>query len=606
MRVWILGNLAAFLLLISSGFAAEMEWLEVRSPHFSVVTDAGEKRGREVALRFEQMRAVFGTLMAKAKVNLPVPLQIVAFRTTPEMQAYAPLWNGKPTQAAGLFEGDDDRSFILIDLGVGDPWQVVFHEYAHQLLNGNSSAQFQPWFEEGFAEYFSSIRITGKEAEVGLEPRRDYQFLQQGSWVKVADLFRVQQDSSTYNENGDQRTTFYAESWLVVHYLFDKRLTSQLDSYFKLTMEKHLPVEEAIQRAFGMSAADFDLALEHYDKANRFASYKLPAPAGMEGNDYTANPLGQIEVKTVLADMDLHSRDFRDRAKGEFEDVLKLEPDNVAALRGLGYSYFLEHDFARAGEYFNRAVQHDPENPRLLYYSALMIEQQDGPGVGNDVQELLVIQKRLEKAVELDPEFADAYCRLAFTYVSQGEPGKALRTMAKAAALNPRSQAYALNLAEIYLFNGRVAGALDLLEPLQPDIEPRFAAQATQLLERARAAQQAIAAGKTVAAQPVSGDKPEPARPVSAVQDSQDSPHATSSTRFLKGRLIAVDCSASPEAVLTVVSGPTTWKLHARDSTRVITIGAENLSCDWSNRMVAVNYEQTGEGTGEIISLELQ
>lgn len=44
------------LCLVASAFAGEPAWVEVRSPHFSVVTDAGEKRRREVALRFEQMR----------------------------------------------------------------------------------------------------------------------------------------------------------------------------------------------------------------------------------------------------------------------------------------------------------------------------------------------------------------------------------------------------------------------------------------------------------------------------------------------------------------------------------------------------------------------
>jgi hypothetical protein len=93
---------------------AESQWLEVRSPHFSVVTDAGERRGREVAIRFEQMRAVFAALMTKANVNLPVPLQIVAFRNTKEMRQFVPLWNGKPIQAAGLFQGGEDRTFILL------------------------------------------------------------------------------------------------------------------------------------------------------------------------------------------------------------------------------------------------------------------------------------------------------------------------------------------------------------------------------------------------------------------------------------------------------------------------------------------------------------
>jgi len=52
-----------------SAFAGELQWMEIRSPHFSVVTDAGEKRGREVAMRFEQMRAVFGGSDVQGKLE---------------------------------------------------------------------------------------------------------------------------------------------------------------------------------------------------------------------------------------------------------------------------------------------------------------------------------------------------------------------------------------------------------------------------------------------------------------------------------------------------------------------------------------------------------
>jgi len=108
-----------FLLLSATGsWAGASEWVEIKSPHFSVITDAGEKRGREVALRFEQMRAVFGTLMTKGKVNIPVPLQIVAFRNTKELRQVAPLWKGKPTELSGLFEGGEDRGFIMLDMSV--------------------------------------------------------------------------------------------------------------------------------------------------------------------------------------------------------------------------------------------------------------------------------------------------------------------------------------------------------------------------------------------------------------------------------------------------------------------------------------------------------
>ena len=69
---------------------ADQPWVEVRSQHFSLITDAGEKRGREVLTRFEQMRAAFGVIFNKASVTFPVPLQIVAFRSTKQMREFVP------------------------------------------------------------------------------------------------------------------------------------------------------------------------------------------------------------------------------------------------------------------------------------------------------------------------------------------------------------------------------------------------------------------------------------------------------------------------------------------------------------------------------------
>src|SRR5689334_1837025 len=96
------------ILLTVSAFAAEPRWLQVQSPHFVVITDAGEKRAREVVFHFEQMRSVYGSLMVRQKVNLPIPMQIVAFRNTKEMRQFVPLWHGKPTAVDGLFIPSSD------------------------------------------------------------------------------------------------------------------------------------------------------------------------------------------------------------------------------------------------------------------------------------------------------------------------------------------------------------------------------------------------------------------------------------------------------------------------------------------------------------------
>src|SRR3989475_9639848 len=105
---------SAVLSAVVPALAAEPQWLEIQSPHFSVVTDAGEKRGREVAMRFEQMRGVFGSLFPGVKVNTPIPLQIIAFRNSKELRQVSPMFRGKPTEVAGLFQAGEDRCFIML------------------------------------------------------------------------------------------------------------------------------------------------------------------------------------------------------------------------------------------------------------------------------------------------------------------------------------------------------------------------------------------------------------------------------------------------------------------------------------------------------------
>src|SRR5271157_2364814 len=80
----------------NSASAAEPPWLEIHSPHFTVITDAGEKKGREVAVRFEQMRSVFASMLGKDRLNQPVPLTILAFKNDKTYYQLAPLRGGQP------------------------------------------------------------------------------------------------------------------------------------------------------------------------------------------------------------------------------------------------------------------------------------------------------------------------------------------------------------------------------------------------------------------------------------------------------------------------------------------------------------------------------
>ena len=578
--------------------AGEPQWVEVRSANFSVVTDAGERRGREVAMRFEQMRAVFGTLMVKAKVNLPVPLQIVAFRNTKEMRQVAPLFRGKPTELAGLFQGGEDRSFIMLDMSVEEPYHTVFHEYAHQLLNGNIGWQPDPWFEEGFAEYFASIEVDSKQARVGKIPEDEYLILQQIGTMKISDLFKVRQNSQTYNESGNHRTTFYAESGMLMHYIYDHQLLPKVALYFDLKDTKHAAVEEAVQQAFGMSPQQLDKALRDYISAGRYRYYPIPNPPNIVESNFKASAMKPTDARAVLADIHLHSPDYRDKARAEFEDILKSEPDNSAACRGLGYAYLQHQEYDKAGEYFKRASELDSKDPRVHYYHAMLMARQSGDGGGAD---LTAITKELETAISLDPEFADSYAMLAFAQSTGGDRAAAIASMQKALAINPRNESYLVNLANIYLANREPEKAKTVLQSLRTSDNPQLAARIEAMLEQIEEYQSMVEAAATSRTMEVRTES-EPHEVVVATA----APPKPVPAKFLKGVLTAVDCGSEPAAVLTILSGSTTWKMTINDRNHVVLIGADEFSCSWKKQKVAVNYRETGTGLGSVISLELQ
>src|SRR5215467_9972262 len=78
------------------------DWTEIKSTHFDVLTDGGEKSGRELAQQFEQMRSVFAQLFA-TRIKQSVPLQIIALKNSSQVGQYSPLYKGKPIRSAGFY-----------------------------------------------------------------------------------------------------------------------------------------------------------------------------------------------------------------------------------------------------------------------------------------------------------------------------------------------------------------------------------------------------------------------------------------------------------------------------------------------------------------------
>ena len=584
---------------------ADTTWVEVKSQHFRVITDAGEKNGREIAEHFEQMRASFGLIFGRKTLNEPVPLTIIAFRNTKEIRQYSPLFQGKIVELAGFFVPGQDEDFVAVDLTHDDSWETVEHEYAHDLLNANYMAT-APWFDEGFAEFFSSLKVSKGVVELGAGIPEAPALLQ-GRKLGLQELFEVEHHSETYNKNGQRRDMFYVESWLVVHYLFDTDdLAAKAARYFALRNNQQMPVPQAVQQAFGMTVPEMEKAVLDYLRANKVKGRYFSLKEQAISTDVTVRTLDPLEARAQLADLHLHSPDYQAAAIKEFEAILAENPNLADAQRGLGYAYLRQQNFPKATEHLQAAAKLGSKDPKVYYYMAMLL-QQENPAALTSPE----VMAHLRHAVELDPQYADALAMLGVSLMnSRTSPAEAESNLARAVALSPRNDMYRYNYALALLNQQQIDKGKQMLNMVLHSSDPMVAEQARQTLQKAderlayeRNSEKTINIAReqpTFTREPLPSAEPEPKA------DEPQAPVKPMKTAYLQGMLVSIDCASPPAAVMTVSSGNKVWKMMVADTEHVVLIGADKFSCSWTHKKVAFNYAPSAPDEGKVISVEIQ
>ncbi|MGA2965853.1 MAG: tetratricopeptide repeat protein [Terriglobales bacterium] len=625
----------------------EPKWIEVHSAHFSVITDGGDKRGREVALRMEQMRSVFGQLLLKDKLKMPVPITVIALKNDNQYGLVAPV---KQSHAAGFYVPGPDRVYIVLDLFAIDPWQAVAHSLAHYFLNYNYPPA-QGWFDEGMAEYFGSIHI-GKQVEIGADPelqpewhedafddlvgmRRDpktpqslTQLASSPVWLSMVDLFTMKHDGSGTRE-GTHNTLYYAQSWIVMHYLVNKQKMPEAGTYFDLVQNQKVPVEKAVVQAFDMTPDQMEEEVKTYfktlsglgialDQAKKPVAQpvdvqqpdRLALPFGADDIGMTVTPVKDEEARAAIGDVMARIPEHRDQAVHDLQQLTEVPKDNEAAHRGLAQEYLRQKKFDAASKELEKAAELNPRDPWIWYYRSA-VKYQKAQATRQEMQGLANMMQDLRAVADWYPDFADAYNMLGMARVEGGGINSALEAQRQAIALSPRNAEYQFNLGQIYVAGKKWDLAREMFTRLKAGPDRTAAEAAKQELEDLetlqkygvrpqRAGENAAPAGAAAAAANAAEDED------AATKPEQAKPGTTGPVQFLKGKIVSSDCSKPPEATVTILSGMTTYKLHASDYKSLQVIGEDQFSCDWKNRLVSVNYRALGKNEGELVSIEVR
>lgn len=624
-------------LLCLFAYAAEPSpWLEIHSPHFTVITDAGANNGRELALRFEQMRSVFGGILNRNRLNQSIPLTILAFAYDKLYYQVAPLQRGRPIDKPGFFLKGDDQDFLVLNLSESDAWRSVAHDFGMMQLAYNYPPA-QGWFDEGLTQYLRSMRITNRQVEIGGDPGAPaasfVEVLKTKPWQPLPELF-------TKKDTGAFDPLYTAQSWIVIHYLLHEKRLEDTGTYFGLALNHNVPAEDAIKQAYGMSTAQLDQSVKDYFKANFIDAsttgvQHFPVPVGAEDSVISADPLGVADARAIYAGVQVRVPERREvglktlldlattpteadkksdtkrvsKRMGEDEQQLpSVSIGNATAHRILAWDNIEHGNYDAAFKEIGDAASLNPHDMWVRYYLCVA-KYRMAQAKHTDILGLANMMIDLRSVLEWYPEMANAYDLLAVARNAGGSTPAALEAQRAAINLSPRDELYRFHLAQIYVASKKWDAAGAILNRLKDSSDAHIADKARELLTQAGTERKYGVSANT--AQPQFQPQKTPfdvldedaAKRESAEHASESDPRRP--TKFVKGQLIAVDCSKSPIAVLTLHSASGTLRLKTSDYRSILLIGADNFSCAWHDVSVTANYKASSDSVGDLVSLEL-
>jgi tetratricopeptide (TPR) repeat protein len=574
-------------------------WVEVRSAHFVVASNASEGEARGVAEDFERIRSLFHTTFPELRVDAAQPIVILAARDEATMRMIAPEeWGGEGhIRPSGLFHSDGEKDYVVLRLDAQGTtaYHTVYHEYTHALLHLNFS-RIPLWLSEGVAEFFGNSMLGPQEARTGTVDKSHLYILSKNEWLPMETLLDVKEGSPYYNET-NPASIFYAESWAVAHYLLldPEARREQLLKKFLLNWNVSADRVGAGRQAFGDLGRFGETVKRYVRQANWRAGVVLPGQAG-SGGDVKVRMMAPAEVLALRGDFFVHRKQM-DAARPLLEQAVQLGPEISSTHEALGFYDFRDGDFAAADEEMSKAISLGSASFMAFYCHGVLLLRD----LSETEKSTQKAREALENAARLNPMYAPTFEALTQVYSRLAETqGRALAAAETAVKLDPESRSYKTNLAYVLLNNRRGEEAREVVEKLQ---------RTAGSLEEQRVARSILAAieeeeeWEKESAEEALGRLRVDGPQVAAPDLSVDIVHPAISRRQLgppewmavEGAIGAIDCTHGAEVTVTLNLPKGPMDFHAADLGRV---GVSGMSADavpdlasckqWNGRRVKV------------------
>lgn len=418
-------------------------------------------------------------------------LTVYGFYDTSDLQDFIGARGG----IAGVYTNGPEGPIFLTSVNNkytenGFSEQVGLHEYTHHVMHALVTDGFPRWYDEGFANYLSTMEISDNVIRVGVPSAAHLRSIERGfaEWISpqtvLGAIDRYPSMSLRERKKGGI-TSFYAQSWLYVHYLRSTpKYKGTLGKYVRLLDTPGVKPLEAFEQAHGVSVDDFHDEAVTYYRENKFPIDQYqPKPVFME-IDMKASRIeeGELAYAQIPAyQAFLNDDNVRDLRKAVGKAQKKYGGDSMVQSGYVAIDTVKERyddGVARA----EAALAVRPNDQILLRTAGLArLYKEMGP-VWDDAKRYEMYSyemtdnaragiKHLEKVLEMDPEDYNTITTLIDFYgKSDAEPTPAVMKAVEVLEgkyMDSVNSSWGMDLANIHAKAGNMEASCDVADQVR-------------------------------------------------------------------------------------------------------------------------------------------
>jgi TPR repeat protein len=441
--------------------AAADEWIEVKSAHFTVVSNASERSTRKLVWQLEQVRSATAALWSWAKADLNKPLSVIVLKDQNSMRALAPQYweDRRSVRPASVWVTAPDTNYLVLrtdveaeQQGTINPYITAYASYIDLVIGQSLSPDLPLWFRRGFTGVISNTIVRDDHILFGAPIPWKLEILRGRAMLTLPKLLSVTRQSPEDKE-ADRREVFDAESWAFVHFLMfgdEGARASKLNAYGKL-VSTGTDAARAFAESFGPVEA-LQGPFRAYFQRSIFSFRRINLDVSVERERFPIRPVPPAESASVRALF--HAAMRRPvESRAAIAEAMKADPKAPGSYVAEGLLADQDNKVDDAKAAYRKASELGSTSAYAYYRLAQLTWQ---PNASREV--FTEIEQALTKAVELNTRYAAAYAWLGETkaFLGTGESAGLIR---RAIVIEPNDARHRLRLAGVLLRQGKPAEA---------------------------------------------------------------------------------------------------------------------------------------------------